>query len=441
MTAKAPLIRRLDSRDPTFSQQLDELLAWDVSSDDEVNRIAAEVISAVKAGGDSALLDYTRRFDRLDVATAGLLELSRQELEQALDAIDDEQRTALESAAQRIRSYHEKQKDDGFSYEDEHGNVLGQRVLPLDRVGVYVPGGQAAYPSTVLMTVIPAKVAGVSEIVMTVPTPNGVRSDLVLAAALIAGADRIFTVGGAQAIAALAYGTETIPRVDKIVGPGGAFVAAAKRLVFGPVGIDVIAGPSEVLVISDGSERPDWLALDLFSQAEHDEAAQAIAISPDVAHLDRIEAEMELLLPSLSRRDIAQASLSRRGALIHCSDLAEAAEIANRIAPEHLELALRDPDAMLSEIRHAGAIFIGAHTPEVMGDYVAGPSHVLPTFGTARYGSPLGVYDFQKRSSVIRLSPAGSEALVETASVLARGEGLEAHALSAEARRGANEQN
>lgn len=439
MTPKTPLIRRLDSRDAAFAEQLDGLLAWDVSSDDEVNRIAAEVIKAVKAGGDTALLDYTARFDGLEVANADQLELTREDLERAFNAIDAEQRVALESAAERIRSYHEHQRDNGFSYEDEHGNLLGQRVLPLDRVGVYVPGGQAAYPSTVLMTVVPAKVAGVGEIIVTVPTPNGVRSDLVLAAALIAGADRIFTVGGAQAIAALAYGTETIPRVDKIVGPGGAFVAAAKRLVFGPVGIDVIAGPSEVLVISDGSERPDWLALDLFSQAEHDEAAQAIAISPDLAHLDRIAAEMEALLPTLARRDIAEASLSRRGALIHCTDLAEAAQIANRIAPEHLELALADPDAMLADIRHAGAIFIGAHTPEVMGDYVAGPSHVLPTFGTARYGSPLGVYDFQKRSSIIRLSPSGSDALVETASILARGEGLEAHALAAEARRGANE--
>lgn len=439
MTTGVPLIRRLDSRDAEFAGQLDELLAWDVSSDDEVNRIAAEVIGAVKTGGDAALLDYTARFDRLDVAEAAQLELNRQDLEQALAAIDPEQRAALESAAQRIRSYHERQRDDGFSYEDEHGNQLGQRVLPLDRVGVYVPGGQAAYPSTVLMTVVPAKVAGVREVIVTVPTPDGVRSDLVLAAALIAGADRIFTVGGAQAIAALAYGTETIPRVDKIVGPGGAFVAAAKRLVFGPVGIDVIAGPSEVLVVSDGSERPDWLALDLFSQAEHDEAAQAIAISPNLEHLDRIAAEMERILPTLSRRDIARASLSRRGALIHCVDLGEAAEIANRIAPEHLELALKDPDAVLADIRHAGAIFIGAHTPEVMGDYVAGPSHVLPTFGTARYGSPLGVYDFQKRSSIIRLSPSGSEALVETASILARGEGLEAHALAAEARRGSNQ--
>lgn len=432
-------IARLDTNDAGFDAALDELLAWDVSEDDAVSRVAAEVIARVRAEGDAALLDYTTRFDRLTATSVSELEVPKADLTAALERISAEERSALEFAAERIRAYHERQIDTGFTYVDGHGNELGQRVLPLDRVGVYVPGGQAAYPSTVLMTVVPARVAGVGEVIVTVPAPDGVRSDLVFAALAIAGADRVFTVGGAQAIAALAYGTASIPRVDKIVGPGGAFVAAAKRLVFGPVGIDVIAGPSEVLVIADGSEPPAWLAMDLFSQAEHDPAAQAIAICPDGDYLDRLEAEMSAALPTLQRAEITAESLAQRGALIRCRDLDEAVSIANRIAPEHLELAVADPEALLAGIRHAGAIFIGAHTPEVMGDYVAGPSHVLPTFGTARYASPLGVYDFTKRSSVIKLSPEGSAALVGTASVLARGEGLEAHALAAEARRGSNE--
>ena len=430
----ADIARRLSSSDPDFDAALTALTAWDVSEEDAVTRAARDIIAAVRTRGDEALLEYTRRFDRLTCASVAELELGPDELAACLHALPDSERAALQEAAQRIRVFHEAQRQDSFEITDALGNRLGNRVTPIDRVGVYVPGGQAAYPSTVLMTAIPAAVAGVREIVVTVPTPDGVRNPLVLAAMHIAGVSSVFCVGGAQAIAALAFGTQTIPRVDKIVGPGGAFVAAAKRLVFGPVGIDVIAGPSEILVISDGSADADWIALDLFSQAEHDAAAQAILLTPSAEHLEAVHASMQRLLPSLPRRDTIARSLHQRGALILTRDLDEAIGIANRIAPEHLELAVADPDALLPKIRHAGAIFVGASTSEALGDYVAGPSHVLPTFGTARFASPLGVYDFQKRSSVIRCSPQGAEALGRIASTLAIGEGLTAHARSAEAR-------
>jgi len=430
----ADVVRRLSSRDADFDGALTALTAWDVSEEDAVTRAARDIIDAVRARGDAALLEYTRRFDRLTCASIAELELGPDELAACARALTETDRDALEQAAQRIRAFHEAQRQGSFEITDALGNRLGNRVTPIDRVGIYVPGGQAAYPSTVLMTAIPAAVAGVGEIVVTVPTPDGVRNPLVLAAMHIAGARRVFCVGGAQAIAALAFGTQTIPRVDKIVGPGGAFVAAAKRLVFGPVGIDVIAGPSEILVISDGSADPDWIALDLFSQAEHDAAAQAILLTPDAEHLEAVHASMRRLLPSLPRRDIIARSLQQRGALILTRDLDEAVAIANRVAPEHLELAVADPDTLLPLVRHAGAIFVGTSTSEALGDYVAGPSHVLPTFGTARFASPLGVYDFQKRSSVIRCSAAGAEALGRIASTLATGEGLAAHARSAQAR-------
>ena len=427
-------VRRLSSADPNFDSALAALTAWDVSGNDAVTRVAADIVAAVRERGDAALLAYTELFDRLTCSHATDLEIDRTELAACAQRLPDGERDALKQAAQRIRSFHLAQQQGDFEITDALGNRMGNRVTPLDRVGVYVPGGQAAYPSTVLMTVIPARVAGVREIIVTVPTPAGVRNPLLLAAMHIAGVDRVFSVGGAQAIAALAFGTATIPRVDKIVGPGGAYVAAAKRLVFGPVGIDLIAGPSEILIISDGTAAPDWLALDLFSQAEHDAAAQAILLTPDPDHLDAVYASMVRLLPSLSRRETIVQSLERRGALIRTRTLDEAVAIANRIAPEHLELAVADPDALLPQVRHAGAIFVGASTSEALGDYVAGPSHVLPTFGTARFASPLGVYDFQKRSSVIRCSPRGAEALGRLAVTLAHGEGLTAHARAAEAR-------
>ena len=427
-------ISRLKADAADFDAALDALLYWDVSEDDQVNQTAREVIRTIRARGDAALLEYTTRFDRWQPADARALELGPAEFAAAWAAVGAADREALEQAAARIEDYHQRQLGTDWEYADADGNRLGQRVTPIDRVGLYVPGGQAAYPSTVLMTAIPARVAGVRELVMVVPTPDGRRNDLVLAAAHVAGVRRGFAIGGAQAIAALAFGTATVPRVDKIVGPGGAYVAAAKRLVFGTVGIDVIAGPSEVLIVADGSAPVDWMALDLFSQAEHDAAAQAILISPDHAYLDAVAAAMARLLPERPRAAIIEASLGRRGALIEVRDLAEAATLVNRIAPEHLELAVADPDALLPLIRHAGAIFLGAHSPEVIGDYAAGPSHVLPTFGTARFSSPLGVYDFQKRSSLIRLSPAGAERLGRISAVLAHGEGLEAHARAAEAR-------
>ncbi len=427
-------VQRLSSADADFAVALDRLTHWDVSQSDAVTRIARDIIAAVRERGDDALLEYTRRFDRLNCVRAADLEIEAAELAACAAALPALERDALEHAAQRIRTFHEAQLHGGFEITDTFGNRIGNRVTALDRVGVYVPGGQAAYPSTVLMTVVPARVAGVGEIIVTVPTPDAVRNPLVLAALSIAGADRVFSVGGAQAIAALAFGTATVPRVDKIVGPGGAYVAAAKRLVFGPVGIDVIAGPSEILIISDGTAPVDWLALDLFSQAEHDAAAQAILLSPDAEHLDAVYAAMVRLLPSLSRRDTIAQSLERRGALLHTRDLAEAVAIANRIAPEHLELAVADPDALLPLVRHAGAIFLGASSSEALGDYVAGPSHVLPTFGTARFASALGVEDFRKRSSVIRCSAHGAQALARLAVTLAEGEGLTAHARAAQAR-------
>ena len=427
-------LRRLVASDPGFDAALDELLRWDLGEDDEVNRIAADIIRDVRRRGDDAVLELTARLDRWHPRDMAALELGAGDFRSAYQSLAAAERQALEAAAERIEAYHRHQLTGDWEFTDADGNRLGQRVTALERVGLYVPGGQAAYPSTVLMTAIPARVAGVGEIVMTVPTPDGQRSALVLAAAHVAGISRGFAMGGAQAVAALAFGTATVPRVDKIVGPGGAFVAAAKRLVFGAVGIDVIAGPSEVLIIADGSAPLEWMALDLFSQAEHDAAAQAILLSSDGSYLDALAVTLERLLPDRPRAAIIRESLERRGALIQTRDLAQAVDVANRIAPEHLELAVTDPDALLDGIRHAGAIFVGAHSPEVMGDYAAGPSHVLPTFGTARFSSALGVYDFQKRSSVIRLSPAGAESIGRTSATLARGEGLEAHARAAELR-------
>jgi histidinol dehydrogenase len=427
-------IARLDASDPEFSARLDRLLAWDEASDADIHRRVEEIIARVRREGDSALLDYTARFDHYPASAAGELELDRAVLRRAWEGLPAAQAQALETAAARIRAYAERQKQESWRYEEADGTVLGQQITPLDRVGVYVPGGKAAYPSSVLMNAIPAKVAGVPEIVMVVPTPHGEVNELVLAAAWLAGVDRVFRVGGAQAVAALAYGTALVPRVDKIVGPGNIYVATAKKLVFGQCGIDMIAGPSEILVISDGLTDPDWIAMDLFSQAEHDENAQAILISPDPAHLDAVAASIAKLLPTMERKDVIAASLGGRGALILAKDLAQAADLANRIAPEHLELSVAEPGSLLARIRNAGAIFMGRHTAEALGDYCVGPNHVLPTSGTARFSSPLGVYDFQKRSSLIFCSPAGAAELGKTASVLARGEGLTAHARSAEYR-------
>ena len=428
MTAR-PL--RLDARAPDFDAALTALLHWDTSEDAAVARTVREILARIRGEGDAALLEYTRRLDRVEADSVAELELGPEALDAALAGIGAAEREALEFAAARIREYHEHQRGASWEYRDALGNRLGQRVVPLDRVGVYVPGGRASYPSSVLMTVVPASVAGVGEIVITAPTPGGAGNPLVLAAARLAGVHRVFRVGGAQAVAALACGTETVPRVDKIVGPGGAWVAEAKRQVFGPVGIDMIAGPSEILVVADGSQDPDWLAMDLFSQAEHDEAAQAILVSPDGDLLDAVEAAVARLLPTLERSAIVEASLGGRGALVRVADLDAAVALVNRVAPEHLELAVEDPDALLPGIRHAGAIFLGRHTAEVIGDYVAGPSHVLPTFGTARFSSPLGVYDFEKRSSLIGCSAEGAAELGRRAAVLARGEGLDAHARAA----------
>ncbi len=427
-------VRVLDAGAAAFEADLDRLLAWDMAEDGAVNRAAADILDDVRQRGDAAVLEYTARFDRVSAAAMSDLHLGRDDLQAALADVGQEQRQALEVAAARIDAYHRRQGFANFSFSDEHGNQLGQRVTPVEVVGFYVPGGQASYPSSVLMSVVPAQVAGVERIIMVVPTPDGVRSTLVLAAAAIAGVDEVFLIGGAQAVAALAYGTASVPRVDKIVGPGGAYVAAAKRLVYGQVGIDIIAGPSEIVVVSDGSVAPEWLAMDLFSQAEHDADAQAILLSPDGEHLDAVAAAIDRLLPQMERADVIGASLAARGALIRCADLDQALSLSNRIAPEHLELAVADADAALERVRHAGAVFVGSHTAEVLGDYVAGPSHVLPTFGTARFSSPLSVYDFQKRTSVIRCSPAGAAALGRHASTLARGEGLTAHARSAELR-------
>ena len=427
-------IARLNADQADFNHQLDGLLAWEGVSDKAVNDRVEEILAAVRLRGDAAVVDYTARFDGLDVADMTGLTLDRPRLELALERITAEQRQALEVAAERVRVYHEHQRQESWRYTEADGTVLGQKVTPLDRVGLYVPGGKASYPSSVLMNAIPAKVAGVPEVVMVVPTPRGEINELVLAAACLAGVDRVFSIGGAQAVAALAYGTQTVPRVDKIVGPGNIYVATAKRAVFGQVGIDMIAGPSEILVVCDGQTDPDWIAMDLFSQAEHDEDAQSILLSPDAAFLDAVEASLNRLLATLERSDMVRISLENRGALIKVDSLEQACELSNRIAPEHLELSVEDPEALLPNIRHAGAIFMGRHTPEALGDYCAGPNHVLPTSGTARFSSPLGVYDFQKRSSVIFCSPEGASALGKVASVLARGESLTAHARSAEYR-------
>lgn len=433
MTA-ATIVRRLNAQDEDFNTQLDQLLSWESVSDADINLRVLDIIANVRSRGDAALIDYTRQFDGLDVAQMSDLILPRERLELALTRIKPEQRTALETAARRVREYHEHQVQDSWRYSEADGTVLGQKVTPLDRAGLYVPGGKASYPSSVLMNAIPAKVAGVREVVMVVPTPRGEINELVLAAAAIAGVDRVFTIGGAQAVAALAYGTESVPAVDKIVGPGNIYVATAKRHVFGKVGIDMIAGPSEILVVCDGKTDPDWIAMDLFSQAEHDEDAQSILLSPDADFLDRVEQSMQRLLPTLEREAIARVSMRERGALIQVADMEQAIAVANRIAPEHLELSVENPDELLPQIRHAGAIFMGRYTAEALGDYCAGPNHVLPTSGTARFSSPLGVYDFQKRSSIIYCSPEGASELGKVASVLARGESLTAHARSAEYR-------
>lgn len=427
-------ISELDAGQADFQQRLDKLLAWDEVSDQTVLETVNEVIAAIRSRGDEALLQYTARFDGLDVSQVAELKLDSSRLQQALAQVTAEQRQALELAAERIRNYHEHQKQSSWQFEEADGTLLGQQVTPMQRVGVYVPGGKAAYPSTVLMNVIPAKVAGVDDIIMVVPTPQGEVSEIVLAAAAIAGVDQVFTIGGAQAVAALAYGTESIPQVDKIVGPGNIYVATAKKQVFGTVGIDMIAGPSEILVICDGQTDPDWIAMDLFSQAEHDENAQAILLSPDAGFLTAVRESMEQEIDTMDRSNIARQSLEQRGALIKVADLEQAAEIANRIAPEHLELSVADPQALLPSIRNAGAIFMGRYTAEALGDYCAGPNHVLPTSCTARFSSPLGVYDFQKRSSLIMCSEQGASDLGATASILARGEGLVAHARSAEYR-------
>lgn len=427
-------IRRLNAADPDFGRHLDHLLSWESVSDDSVNQRVLDIIAAVRSRGDAAVVEFTQRFDGLQAASMADLILPRERLELALTRITVAQREALEVAAERVRSYHEKQKQGSWRYTEADGTVLGQQVTPLDRAGLYVPGGKASYPSSVLMNAIPAKVAGVSEVVMVVPTQRGEINEIVLAAACIAGVDRVFTIGGAQAVAALAYGTESVPRVDKIVGPGNIYVATAKRHVFGQVGIDMIAGPSEILVVCDGQTDPDWIAMDLFSQAEHDEDAQSILVSPDAAFLDRVADSIARLLPTMERAEIIRTSLEGRGALIQVADQAQACAVANRIAPEHLELSVADPESWLPEIRHAGAIFMGRYTAEALGDYCAGPNHVLPTSGTARFSSPLGVYDFQKRSSIINCSAEGASVLGRTASVLARGESLTAHARSAEYR-------
>ena len=427
-------IRRFSTTDSDFDSKLKALLAFETAQDDSVDEVVASILKDVKKRGDTAVLEYTNRFDKTNANHLRELEISKVELISALNSLPVNQREALQSAADRVRSYHEKQLMASWSYTEADGTLLGQQVTSLDRVGLYVPGGKAAYPSSVLMNAIPAKVAGVSELIMVVPTPNGEKNALVLAAAAIAGVDRVFCIGGAQAVGALAYGTETVPQVDKIVGPGNAYVAAAKRRVFGVVGIDMVAGPSEILVICDGKTNPDWVAMDLFSQAEHDELAQAILLSPDAEFLDKVSASIQKLVEEMPRKDIITTSLSDRGALILVRDLDEAAEISNYIAPEHLELSIDDPLAFSKQIKHAGAIFMGRDTCEALGDYCAGPNHVLPTSRTARFSSPLGVYDFQKRSSLIMVSSAGAQTLGKIASTLAHGEGLQAHARSAEFR-------
>lgn len=428
---------RLSTASADFDSAFKARLHWSADADAAIEQRVAEILADVQQRGDTAVLDYTKRFDRLDVADMTALDLTADELRAAFESLPAVQREALEAAARRVRSYHEAQKKasgESWQYRDEDGTLLGQKVTPLDRVGIYVPGGKAAYPSSVLMNAIPAHVAGVGEIIMVVPTPGGEKNPLVLAAAHVAGVSRAFTIGGAQAVAALAYGTATVPAVDKITGPGNAYVAAAKRRVFGTVGIDMIAGPSEILVLADGTTPPDWVAMDLFSQAEHDELAQSILLCPDAAYIDRVQAEIDRLLPTMPRAEIIAASLNGRGALIHTRDMEEACAISNRIAPEHLEVSSRDPHRWEPLLKHAGAIFLGAYTSESLGDYCAGPNHVLPTSGTARFSSPLGVYDFQKRSSLIEVSEQGAQVLGRIAVTLAEGEGLPAHAEAARMR-------
>jgi len=427
-------ITRLNSSDAQFATQLQNLLAWEESSDHDIHQRVLDIIANVRKNGDQAVIDYTNQFDRCTIQSAGELEISQAQLKSAWDNLPKDKADALKIASERVRAYADKQKMESWQYTEADGTMLGQKVTPLDRAGLYVPGGKAAYPSSVLMNAIPAKVAGVRELIMVVPTPDGVVNELVLAAAHIAGVDRVFAIGGAQAVAALAYGTETIPAVEKIVGPGNIYVATAKKLVFGQVGIDMIAGPSEILIICDGKTNPDWIAMDLFSQAEHDEDAQAILLSDDADFLEAVANSIDALLPTMERADIIKASLSARGALIKVNSLEEAADVSNTIAPEHLELSVADPTALCEHIRNAGAIFMGRYTAEALGDYCAGPNHVLPTSGTARFSSPLGVYDFQKRSSLIFCSAEGANTLGQTASVLARGESLTAHARSAEYR-------
>lgn len=428
------VINRLSQEQADFDSRLEQLLAWESVSDADVQKRVADIVHAVRTKGDAALVEYTHQFDGLAISSAADLVVSKERLQQALESIDADQRNALQTAADRVRRYHEHQKQSTWQYQEDDGTLLGQQVTPLDRVGIYVPGGKASYPSSVLMNALPAKVAGVNEVIMVVPTPRGEVNETVFAAAAIAEVDTVITVGGAQAVAALAYGTDTVPSVDKIVGPGNIYVATAKRMVFGQVGIDMIAGPSEILVVCDGKTDPEWIAMDLFSQAEHDEDAQSILISPDAAFLDEVAQAIERLLPTLERADIAATSLKNRGALIQVADMDAAVALINRIAPEHLELSVEDPQAMLPQIRHAGAIFMGRYTAEALGDYCAGPNHVLPTSSTARFSSPLGVYDFQKRSSLIMCSAEGASELGKVASTLARSESLTAHARSAEYR-------
>jgi histidinol dehydrogenase len=431
-------IRKFNSADPSFKTQLTAVLAFEASEDEAIDRAAAGILADVKSRGDAAVLEYTNKFDRLTATNVAALEIPQADLQTALNRLSPARRTALQTAADRVRAYHERQKQEcgssGFSYVEADGTMLGQKVTPLDRVGIYVPGGKAAYPSSVLMNAIPAKVAGVQEVIMVVPTPAGVKNELVLAAAAIAGVDRVFTIGGAQAVGALAFGTATIPAVDKIVGPGNAYVAAAKRRVFGIVGIDMIAGPSEILIICDGTTDPDWIAMDLFSQAEHDELAQSILLCPDADYVAKVEASINKLLDAMPRKEVIRTSLVNRGALIKVRDMNEACDIANAIAPEHLEISAQNPQQWADKIRHAGAMFLGRFSSESLGDYCAGPNHVLPTSRTARFSSPLGVYDFQKRSSMIQVSEAGAQTLGRIAAELAYGEGLQAHAQSAEFR-------
>ncbi|KQV43200.1 histidinol dehydrogenase [Duganella sp. Root198D2] len=431
-----PMIRKLDSTQDDFQETLDALLAFEAETDDAIESAVAKIIADVRARGDEAVLEYTNRFDRMSAAGMADFDIGQAELDAALAALPGAQRSALQTAADRIRAFHERQKQElqGFTYTEADGTILGQRITPLDRVGIYVPGGKAAYPSSVLMNAVPAKVAGVEEIIMVVPTPDGVKNQMVLAAAAIAGVTRVIGIGGAQAVAALAHGTETIRPVDKIVGPGNAYVAAAKRRVFGTVGIDMIAGPSEILVICDGTTDPDWVAMDLFSQAEHDELAQAILLCPDAGYIAQVEASIAKLLPAMPRKAVIETSLRDRGALVKVRDMAEACAIANSIAAEHLEISAENPQQWAEQIRHAGAMFLGRFSSESLGDYCCGPNHVLPTSRTARFSSPLGVYDFQKRSSVIHVSEAGAQTLGKVAAELAYGEGLQAHARSAELR-------